>query len=317
MINFRYHVVSLTAVFLALAIGLVVGTAALNGPVADSLKENVNALRKDNQQMRQTVNSLQKELDMEEDFAAQTAPLILPGKLAGRRVLVVSLSTGREHTEGVVKMLQLAGANVTGRIDIQDKFISPDSATNNNLLELAVTAARPNSVPTGNLPGNGHGVETSSALLASVLLDRPAGSPPVTDADRKVVLQTYATAGYLTSENNKVAGPAEAVVLVTGQPYVDKDSAKKDESVVKIAEQFDHNGALVVGGMGSAGGNVVAVVRGDPVLSQTISTVDNANTVQGQVVTTLALVQQLTEKKSGQYGVGDNAAGGLLPKLPQ
>ena len=35
MINFRYHVVSLTAVFLALAIGLVVGTAALNGPVAD------------------------------------------------------------------------------------------------------------------------------------------------------------------------------------------------------------------------------------------------------------------------------------------
>ena len=38
MINFRYHVVSLTAVFLALAIGLVVGTAALNGPVADSLK---------------------------------------------------------------------------------------------------------------------------------------------------------------------------------------------------------------------------------------------------------------------------------------
>ena len=37
MINFRYHVVSLTAVVLALAIGLVVGTAALNGPVVDTL----------------------------------------------------------------------------------------------------------------------------------------------------------------------------------------------------------------------------------------------------------------------------------------
>ena len=42
MINFRYHVVSLTAVFLALAIGLVVGTAALNGPVADSLRGQVS-----------------------------------------------------------------------------------------------------------------------------------------------------------------------------------------------------------------------------------------------------------------------------------
>ncbi|GGR74001.1 hypothetical protein GCM10010169_17290 [Micromonospora fulviviridis] len=313
MINFRYHVVSLTAVFLALAIGLVVGTAALNGPVADSLKERVNGLSKDNSLMRQSVNNLQKELDMEEDFAAEMAQVVLPGKLSGRRVLVLSLPSGRDHTEGVVKMLQLAGANVTGRIDVQDKFINPDS--NNNLLELAVTAARPNSVPTSGLPGNGHGVETSSALLASVLLDRPAGNPAVTDADRRAVVQQYATSGYLTSEN-KISGAAEAVVLVSGQPYVDKFSAEKDESVVKIAEQFDRTGAIVVGGMGSAGGNVVSVVRGDPVLAQTISTVDNANTVQGQLVTSLALVQQLTEKKAGQYGVGDNAAA-LLPKLPQ
>ena len=313
MINFRYHVVSLTAVFLALAIGLVVGTAALNGPVADSLKERVNGLSKDNSLMRQSVNNLQKELDMEEDFAAEMAQVVLPGKLSGRRVLVLSLPSGRDHTEGVVKMLQLAGANVTGRIDVQDKFVNPDS--NNNLLELAVTAARPNSVPTSGLPGNGHGVETSSALLASVLLDRPPGQPAVTDADRRAVVQQYVTSGYLTSEN-KISGAAEAVVLVSGQPYVDKFSAEKDESVVKIAEQFDRTGAIVVAGMGSAGGNVVSVVRGDPVLAQTISTVDNANTVQGQLVTSLAMVQQLTEKKAGQYGVGDNAAA-LLPKLPQ
>ncbi|PGH45422.1 Copper transport outer membrane protein, MctB [Micromonospora sediminicola] len=313
MINFRYHVVSLTAVFLALAIGLVVGTAALNGPVADSLRENVNGLRKDNSLMRQSVNSMQKQLETEEDFAAEMAQLVLPGKLSGRRVLVLTLPSGRDQTEGVLKMLATAGADVTGRVDLQDKFINPDS--NNNLLELAVTAARPNSAPTANLPGNGHGVETSSALLANVLVDRPAGSAPVSEADRRGVLEKYATAGYLTPED-KISGAAEAVVLVTGQPYVDKDSAKKDESVVKIAEQFDRAGVLVVAGMGSTGGNLVAVVRGDPVLSQTISTVDNANTVQGQLVTSLALAQQLAEKKTGQYGVGDNATG-LLPKLPQ
>ncbi|SCG49345.1 copper transporter [Micromonospora halophytica] len=312
MINFRYHVVSLTAVFLALAIGLVVGTAALNGPVADSLRETVNGLRKDNQQMRQSVNSMQKELELEEEFAAQMAETFLPGKLAGKRVLVLTTPTGREHTEGVLKMLETAGADVTGRVDIQDKFVNPDN--NTNLMELAVTAARP-SAPASALPGNGNGVETSSALLASVLLDRPQGTPAVTEADRKAVLAAYSNGGYLTAEE-PVSGSAEAVVVVSGQPYVDKDSAKKDESVVKIAEQFDRTGAIVVGGNGSDGGNLVAIVRGDPVLAQTISTVDNANTVQGQLVTTLALVQQLTEKKAGQYGVGDNAAD-LLPRLPQ
>ncbi|TCB90491.1 copper transporter [Micromonospora zingiberis] len=313
MINFRYHVVSLTAVFLALAIGLVVGTAALNGPVADSLKETVNSLRKDNQQMRQAVQNMQRELELEEEYAAEMAQVILPGKLSGKRVVVLSLPTGRDHTEGVIKMLQLAGADITGRIDLQDKFINPEN--NNNLLELAVTAARPTGAPTSGLPGNGHGVETSSALLATVLLDRPAGSEPVTEADRRAVLAAYSNANYLTAAD-RVTAAAEAVVLVSGQPYVDKDSAKKDESLVKIAEQFDRTGGIVVAGNGSAGGNLVAFVRGDAVLAQTISTIDNANTVQGQLVTTLALVQQLTERKAGQYGVGDNAAS-LVPRLPQ
>src|SRR6185312_13214020 len=105
---------------------------------------------------------------------------------------------------------------------------------------------------TTGLPGNGHGVETSSALLASVLLDRAQGTAPVSDADRRAVLAAYNNAGYLTTDNNKVTGPAEAVVVVSGQPYVDKDSEKRDESVVKIAEQFDRTGAIVVGGNGSA-----------------------------------------------------------------
>ncbi|KAB1919211.1 copper transporter [Micromonospora noduli] len=313
MINFRYHVVSLTAVFLALAIGLVVGTAALNGPVADSLKEQVTGLRKDNQQWRQTVSNMEKQLALEEEFAEETSQILLPGTLTARRVAVLSLPNGRDHTESVLKKLQQAGATITGQVDLQDKFINPDN--NSNLLELAVTAARPTAQTTG-LPGNGHGVETSSALLASVLLDRPQGVAPVSDADRRAVLAAYNNAGYLTTDSNKVTASAEAVVVVSGQPYVDKDSDKRDESVVKIAEQFDRTGAIVVAGNGSVGGNLVGVVRGDPVLAQTISTVDNANTVQGQVVTTLALVQQLTEKKAGQYGVGDNAAS-LLPRLPQ
>ncbi|MFE9192725.1 copper transporter [Micromonospora sp. NPDC007208] len=313
MINFRYHVVSLTAVFLALAIGLVVGTAALNGPVADSLEGQVTGLRKDNQHWRQTVSNMEKQLALEEEFAEEISQVVLPGTLTGRRVVVLSLPNGRDHTEGVLKKLQLAGATITGQVDLQDKFINPDN--NSNLLELAVTAARPTAQTTG-LPGNGHGVETSSALLASVLLDRAQGVAPVSDADRRAVLAAYNNAGYLTTDSNKVTASAEAVVVVSGQPYVDKDSDKRDESVVNIAEQFDRTGSIVVAGNGSVGGNLVGVVRGDPVLAQTISTVDNANTVQGQVVTTLALVQQITEKKAGQYGVGDNAPS-LLPRLPQ
>jgi hypothetical protein len=311
VINFRYHVVSLTAVFLALAIGLVVGTAALNGPVADSLKENVTALRKSNEQMRESVDSLEKELRVEEDFAAEAAQVMLPGRLTGRRVLVVSLPTGREHVDGVVEMLRLAGAVVTGRVEVQDKLVDPDN--NADLLELAVKAAQP-TVPTSGLPGNSDGVETSTALLASALVDRAQG-PAVTDADRRALLAAYGNAGYL-SVPDRISGPAEAVVVVSGQAYVDKNAQKKDESVVKLVVQFDKGAAVVVAGNGSGAGNVVAGVRDDPALSQTISTVDNATTVQGQLVTALATVQQVTAKKAGQYGLGAGATS-LMPRLAQ
>lgn len=312
MINFRYHVVSLTAVFLALAIGLVVGTAALNGPVADSLSNNVAALRKDNQQLRQTVGSLQDEVNREEEFARDSAPILLTGKLTGRRVLVLTLPSGREHVDGVTEMLRMTGATVTGRIDVQDNFVNPDKSV--GLLELASKAARP-SIPTSSLPGNSDGVETSSALLAAALLDRE-GAPPVADADRKAVLSAYTSAGYI-AVNDKISGPAEAVVVVSGQPYVDRDSAKKDQAVVTMAVQFDKAAAAVVAGSGTSGGNLVTAVRDDPTLSKTVSTVDNANTSQGQVVTALATIEQLGLKKAGQYGLGAGATSLMPTKLSQ
>lgn len=309
MINFRYHVVSLTAVFLALAIGLVVGTAALNGPVADSLNDNVNALRKDNKQLRENLVSLQNEVKREEDFATEAAPIILAGKLTNRRIAVVTLPSGRDYADGVIEMLGKAGAKVTGRVDVQDKFVNPDNSL--ELLDLADKAKQP-TVPTTGLPANSDGIETSSALLAAVLLDRAA---PVAEADRKAVLTAYSSAGYI-AVGQKVTGPAEGLVVVAGLPYVDRDSAKKDAAVVTMVGQFDKPAPLVVAGNGAGDGNVVEGVRGDPTLSKTISTVDNASTSQGQVVTVLATAEQITQNKAGHYGLAAGATS-LMPKQPE
>jgi hypothetical protein len=312
VINFRYHVVSLTAVFLALAIGLVVGTAALNGPVADSLKNTVTALRKDNQQLRDTVSSLQEEVNREEDFAAEAAPILLTGKLTGRRVLILTMPRGQEHADGVIDMLRMAGATVTGRIDLQDKFVNPDS--NNDLLGLAARSAQP-TVPAAGLPGNSNGVETASAQLASALLERAGSAGNASEADRRAVLAAYSTNGFIVVDD-KVTGAADTIVVVSGPPHVDRDSAEKDRAVVTMVTQFDKMAPLVVAGSGAGDGNLVSAVRADPALAKTISTVDNANTSQGQVVTALAAIAQVRYSQAGQFGLGAGAAS-LMPKLPQ
>ena len=156
MINFRYHVVSLTAVFLALAIGLVVGTAALNGPLEDALKNQVGSLSKQTQTYRDRITQLETEAGRQEQFASQAAPIMLAGKLTGRRVLVVSLSQAGGSVGKVVDMLKQAGAQIAGQVEIEDKLLDPNSKA--NLLDVATNAAQQPGI-TGT-PLNSNGVET-------------------------------------------------------------------------------------------------------------------------------------------------------------
>ena len=307
MINFRYHVVSLTAVFLALAIGLVVGTAALNGPLSDNLHADVNALRKQNQQYRDQVNHLNEETNRQEQFATETAPYVLANKLTGHRVLVLSMQSGTKYVDDVVKNLQLAGAKITRRVEIQDKFFDP--ASTDELLDIA-SYSRPPSV--AHLPTNSNGVETSTALLAAVLMD---GAPSIPDDARRTVLTAYTSQHQYVILTGQVTGPAEAVVFVAGSPYVDRDAAKKNAAVVTMVAGLDQAGPIVVAGAGAGGdGNVLAQVRGDPALTKTVSTVDNVSTSQGRVTTALALAEQIGEH-TGHYGV-DAGAGSLVPRSP-
>lgn len=311
MINFRYHVVSLTAVFLALAIGLVVGTAALNGPLADDLNDRVNGLSNHNNQLREQFESMKEEVNRQEDFAVQAAPHLLAGQLTDRRIALVSLPAANKYADGVAEMLTLAGAKITSRVDIQDKMTDP--ANNYDLLTLA--ADPPASV--GTLPRNSDGVETSSALLAAVLLDRKQAT--VAAADRARVLTEYRDKGYI-AVNGQVTDAADAVVMIADTPYVDRGAAGKNKAVLTAVIQFDESGPIVLAGTGVTGNdNVVAEVRGDPALSKTISTVDNVHTPQGRIVTALALAEQLRPDpatgiaKAGHYGIHADA---LIPKRP-
>ncbi|MEV6490867.1 copper transporter [Actinoplanes sp. NPDC051633] len=307
MINFRYHVVSLTAVFLALAIGLVVGTAALNGPVADSLQEQVQSVSKDNSNLRDQQNQFREELTNAQVFATQVSPMLLNGKLAGRKILVLALPNTDKYADQVISMLTVAGATVTAKIDVQEKFFDPLNDV--ELLDLAEQASQP-TVPAAGLPMNSNGVETSSALLARALQQQ---SSPVSAGDLTSVLTAYAEPGYISVDTEKPAAGAEATVIVSGLPPTDTQAAKKTQAAVTLTTQFA--GAArptVVAGDGAVDGNLVAEVRADPTLVKTISTVDNASSVQGQVATALTVVERVVGGKVGQYGLAGGTA--LVPR---
>jgi len=306
VINFRYHVVSLTAVFLALAIGLVVGTAALNGPLEDALKNQVGSLSKQTQTYRDRITQLETEAGRQEQFASQAAPIMLAGKLTGRRVLVVSLSQAGGSVGKVVDMLKQAGAQIAGQVEIEDKLLDPNSKA--NLLDVATNAAQQPGI-TGT-PLNSNGVETSSFLLATVLL---AHNPPLSSDVTKTVLTAYKESNFIVPTGD-LSTPAESVVIVAGEPYTDSDGETKNANVTTVVEWFSKKAPTVVAASGAGGtGNVISAVRSDPNLSKTAATVDNVTTPDGQLAVPLALSELLLTNKPGHYGV----AGGATSMLPR
>lgn len=306
MINFRYHVVSLTAVFLALAIGLVVGTAALNGPLSDNLSAQVTALSGQNTQFRSQVSQLVAESNKNEQFANEAAPALLAGRLTNRGLVVLSMEDGNTYVDSLTQTLTLSGAKITGKVVVKDKFFDPKN--NEALLDLA-HAALPASLT--QAPLNSNAAETASYVLAAVLVKQ---TPEVPIDTMRTVLKAFIDAGYISASND-FAGPADAMIFVAAQPYTDSSASGKNAAVLTSTDQFDKAGPLVVAANGVAGnGNIISAVRGDPTLSKTISTVDNVATPYGRIASTLALVEQLQLNQAGHYGTS-GSADSMLPKL--
>lgn len=304
MINFRYHVVSITSVFLALAIGLVLGTAALNGPVVDNLNDRVDSLSNSKDQLRDQVEELEAAESNHGDFVRQLAPAIVGGKLKDKSVVIVTAFDAEgKNREGVISMLKTAGAKVTGSLRLSDRYLDP--ASDASLHDLASRR-----VPAGvDLPDSGEGAKTASALLAAVLTNGNVSAD-----DRTTTLQAFTELGVLTPEG-RIDGAANAVVFLFGNAPTGRDAQAKTKTAITTVAAFHGMNGNIVAAAPSAGGksNPIAGLRDNDDTKKKVSTVDGASRSEGQLAVALALVQKF-QGGVGHYGTG-NGASAQVPKL--
>ncbi|HIW64213.1 MAG TPA: copper transporter [Candidatus Stackebrandtia excrementipullorum] len=303
MINFRYHLVSVTAVFLALAIGLVLGTTALNGPTLEVMSEQVATLRDDNSTLRDQVLELETAAANEQEFADAVAPATLAGTLDEEQVVVLSVAAADQaHVEGVTTMLEYSGATNVGQLTLTDVFINPGNS--DMLVDLVADLTPPEVEP----PNNNDGVESASALLAATLL----ADGPATADDRDALIEAMVELQMITVDV-ELADQATAVIVVTGKPYAGTDAAGQNTNVLNLVNQFGEYGPIVCAAPTGAGdGNVISAVLGDPELADAISTVDNVAGPEGQLATIMALPERIAGT-AGHYGTGEGATA-LVPE---
>src|SRR5690348_8189121 len=89
VIDFRYHIVSIIAVFLALALGLVVGASALRGPLVDQLKDRSGQLEKDNQRLRDQTRLTDQMNAYDGQVVDGLTSQVVEGRLKGESVIFI------------------------------------------------------------------------------------------------------------------------------------------------------------------------------------------------------------------------------------
>ena len=303
MISLRYHIISIAAVFLALAVGVVLGSTTLS-------RSMLSGLTNDNEELVEQVSELEAartaqdaRLADADGFASAVGPLVVRGQLDRRTVvLVTTTDADPADREALKTLLGNAGARVTGELQLTEAFTDPEKA---DQLEDIVIRLLPAGVqlPTASDPGT-----LAGGLLGPLLLIGKDDNQPQASADETAAALAGLTEGGFIKASKGIQ-PAQLAVVLTGGANGGEGAGDRAATVARFATQVDRSGAgtVLAGAAGSADGTgAIGVVRADTTASGVLSTVDNVDTPAGWVVTVLALREQL-EGASGRYGSAGNA----------
>ncbi len=90
MISMRYHIVSLAAVFLALALGIVLGATKISGPLMTSLQSDKETLSSEHDQLTTDNQNLTGRVSADEKTAGSVAALTVRGTLPNTNVVLIT-----------------------------------------------------------------------------------------------------------------------------------------------------------------------------------------------------------------------------------
>jgi hypothetical protein len=309
VISLRYHIISIAAVFLALALGVVLGSTAISNRLLSGLSSNRAELSRQVTDLQAERNKLQARLADADVFSATVGPRIVAGALRGRTVvLVTTADASPADRDALTGLLSNAGATVTGELQLTEAFTDPSRS--DQLSELSTRL-----LPAGlRLPTASDAGTLAGGLLGSLLLTNPSnGKAQATTAETAAVLAGLSDGGFVRIGPR--LQPAQLVVVLTGGASRANSSGDRAGILARFATQLDRSGigAVLAGRPGSDEGNgPIGVVRADTAAASVLSTVDDVGTAAGRVVTVLALAEQ-AQGRTGRYGTGGNAQAVVPP----
>jgi hypothetical protein len=306
LINFRYHIVSLMAVFIALSVGIAVGVS-LSPSVDQGLLQQAA-------QDRKQVSDLRAELDRRKAldnyrnaYDEQVGEAVTAGVLNGQRVAMVAMP---DAPASVVRSISNAVV-VAGGTVVRDVKVNAEAFDASNAED--VTDAL------GNYFGPlGLNDTMSAATRLGVAVGRSIGSKEVEDRDALAIAvgESLERRGLVTISKESAA-QAQVIVVVAAPASDPRPSPEELTAHVQFDVGLTTRAGVVLAGPNSEDieGTDVLAVRSDPTAVDSLSTVDVADLSSGVTTVVLAGKERLLGRPSQHYGALAKADA-PLPELP-
>lgn len=307
MIDFRYHLISIVAVLLALSIGVVLGSGLIGEPLLDDIKSNVAKLEGQLDERRAEIAELDSEISGQRRFAEEASPYLLGGALRGTDVVVIEV----DPVEGGVvrdirESIGQAGGTVVSRIEVNERVTLQDQTDRDS---LALTL----NVPIEDDP-EALRVElarTLGEMMAAAATDGRSGGSSATAAVAALdeLLGRLATDGYINVESadeGRIVPLDSAFVVIGGAPEEPPFDVAAFVTELSRAITSTEAPLLVAETSGSVWGMVLAVLD-DGEVRDRVATAAAAEEVVGRVAAVMGLARAI-DGEPDHYGRGSGTS---------
>ena len=298
MFDLRYHIASLAAVFVALAVGIVIGVAIVS---SDDVSRATEAVTK------QKIGALEKQLEAANHRANDTAeakqavdalmdeayPALMAERCLDKSFGIVFLGEIDPAVRNEIEeTLADAGSGEPPRVVALELPVDPDALAQ-TLADDPLLAA---------YAGDGRLGDLGEALGRELVEGAEGGTWDTLSSD------------LVSQRTGSIADPVDGVVVV--RRWVPEEST--DPDAISAAQSSEQLVDGLLAGMSGTGAAVVGVeaTDADPTAvpffrERGVSTVNDVEALAGHV----ALATVLCGGEPGNYGVGDGAPDGVVPPI--
>jgi hypothetical protein len=291
-------------VFLALGLGILMGTTVLNDSLVTSLQRRTETLQQTTSDLREQLDAALQRAAQAERFAADVQPFVLADRLADQPVVLVTVegADGGALDEAAA-VLDLAGAQTITTITVQPEIV-PDGGSNTQ--ELAKLLGLPANSSPGDL------MAATADALAGRLAETAAHAGAGDDLLGQLLNGGFVVAPDLSDADLAEVGGAGQVIVVVGGASAASQPATQGFLTPLVGDLIDREMTTAAAEGSDRTSTFVSSII-DAVGSTALVTVDGLDQAVGGNALVLGIAQALETGEGGAFGVGDQMSQPLPP----